>query len=268
MATFVIANTKGGVGKTIISHMVLPTLFLEDDKTINVYEIDDNNKTSLKNKSEKLNFKSIRIKEMEDDIDQVKMDTIINDENVINIIDCGGGNDTLIILDHLAKNDMQGLLYIIPTNDDMEQFENVKQTLETIRSFDPGAKTIVVFNRANSITSHDVQKQFIGFFGSIDYGIEAKLSKIEHNIDETFALLESNLYGILKNVYKTTLADIYPNLKYTVENSRTLQETWAKDGKEVFLKNMKYFRFAKDTLALVETIKPLKKIIQKAISNE
>ncbi|WOE70123.1 hypothetical protein RZR97_00745 [Hydrogenimonas thermophila] len=262
--TIVVANTKGGVGKSIISHMVLPTLFLDDDKTINVYEIDDNNRTSLNlNDSKKLNFKSIKIKEMEDDIDQVKMDAIINDDDIVNIIDCGGGNDTLAILDHLAKSDMEGLVYIVPANDDIEQFENVKQTIDMIYKNDKEARIFLIFNRAHSIDFKNIKQQFIAFFGFEQYGIDGRMKEIEEQIEFEFALRDSQIYGILKNVYKVTLADEYPKLKYTVEKSRELQEEWAKQGKEYFKKKMKYLRFAKDILELVDEFKPLKNMIER-----
>ncbi|SFP02044.1 hypothetical protein [Hydrogenimonas thermophila] len=265
--TLVVANTKGGVGKSIISHMVLPVLFLEDDKTINVYEIDDNNRTSLKKNSDNLNFKSIKIKEMEDDIDNVKMDTIINDDSIVNIIDCGGGNDTIAILNHLAKSDMYGLVYIVPVNDDIEQFENTKQTIDLIYSNDKEARIFLIFNRAHSIDFQDVKQQFIAFFGSTQYGIEGRMKDIEERIESEFVLRDSQIYGILKNIYKVTLADEYPKLKYTVEKSRELQEEWARQAKEqgrdYFKKKMSYLRFAKDVLDLVDEIKPLKNMIER-----
>jgi len=265
MATLVVANTKGGVGKSIISTMVLPVLFVDEYKEVNVYEIDDNNKTSsnLKNKNiDNLNFKSIKIEDMEEDIDKVKLDEFTNAPDILNIIDCGGGNDTIAIVKHLAKSDLYNLTYIVPTNEDLEQFTNLKDTIALIKNNDATANIVLILNRAKSLSKNDVQKQFINLYGSNQYGIDERFSEIESDVNSTFVVKDSHLYGIVKNVYKRTLADMYPEFKELIDNSREHQQKWANEGKEYFMQMMKFYRVGKDVIELVEELKPLKKEIK------
>ena len=46
----IVLGTKGGAGKSIVSMMVLPTLFAGSGKKIIVYSIDDNNTINIKSK--------------------------------------------------------------------------------------------------------------------------------------------------------------------------------------------------------------------------
>ncbi len=258
--TIVVANTKGGVGKTIISHHVLPTLFVEDDVEINVFEIDDNNRSVINDNSKRVKYKSIRINEMEDDVDKVKMDDLFTSDKVVNIIDCGGGNDTIAILNHLAKSNMDNVIYIIPVNSDIEQVDNVIKTADLIKSYSQNAKIILIFNRAKDLSNY--KEQFAGFFGSHVYDVAGRMEEVKDKIDDFFVLRETILYNIIKNVYKTTFAEELPSYKYTVENSKKLERNWAKKGMEYFKTKMKFFRLSKDALALLNEVKPLKELLQ------
>lgn len=42
-----VVNDKGGVGKSVLSKYVLATLAKEKYKTVNIYEIDNNNKKAI-----------------------------------------------------------------------------------------------------------------------------------------------------------------------------------------------------------------------------
>jgi len=258
--TIVVANTKGGVGKTIISHHILPALFVDDDVEINVFEIDDNNRSVINDNNKKVSYKSIKINEMEDDVDKVKMDDLFSGDKFVNVIDCGGGNDTIAILNHLAKSNMDNITYIIPVNSDIEQVDNVIQTADLINSYSKNAKIILIFNRAKELSYY--KEQFAGFFGSNIYDVAGRMKEVKDKIDDFFVLKESMLYNIIKNVYKTTFAEELSNYQYTVENSKELEREWAKKGMDYFKKQMKFFRLAKDALVLFDEIKPLKELIQ------
>jgi len=248
----VVVNTKGGVGKSTIASQVLPILFRDTDKKIKVYELDDNNRTYYKNS--KIEFNTLKVSRTEDVIDDVNIDLML-DENVINIIDAGGGNDTKAVLDGIQKAELKGLTYFIPLNDDFEQFENTKLTIELIRSFDNNAKIFLIFNRTISFKIDEIKSQFIAFFGSEDYGIEGRFDEIADLVEKDFLILQNTqIISILKNFYGTTLYDFYHDNKDLIENSEKYKKEWVQHGRDYFKKQMKHFRFAKDVFDLIDYI--------------
>ena len=96
MANLVVCNTKGGVGKSFISTQILPLAF---DTEINIFEIDNNNKSVLKDSS--LNFKTLDLSKAEEALQEADY----NFEDV-NIIDVGGGDDVKKVLEYIQKNDI------------------------------------------------------------------------------------------------------------------------------------------------------------------
>jgi cellulose biosynthesis protein BcsQ len=244
-----VVNTKGGVGKSTIASQVLPVLFRDTNKDIKVYELDDNNRTFYKNS--KIEFKTLRTEKSEEAIDEVYFDLELG-EDVINIIDAGGGNDTKVVLEAIKKAELKDVVYFIPINDDFEQFENTKATIELIRSFDKNSKIFLIFNRAISFKIDDIKNQFIAFFGSENYGIEGRFSEIADLIERNFLILQNTqIISILKNFYGTTLYDFYHENKDLIENSEKYKKEWVQEGREYFKKQMKHFRFAKDVFDLI-----------------
>ena len=151
----VIVQTKGGVGKTTVSGIVATLLYLQNqDKKINLFEIDDNNNSKVN--SNYINHQSLKLKDSEVVIDDIQFASL-SDTNVVNIIDCGGGNDTKIVLQKLKEIDLSGLNYYVPLNDDMEQVQNVKDTIALIRDFDKSANINLILNRCFSLEKDEIQ---------------------------------------------------------------------------------------------------------------
>jgi hypothetical protein len=252
MSAFVVVNTKGGVGKSMIASQVLPILFKEQNKKIKVYELDDNNKTFYKNS--KIEFSTLVTKRTEDVIDEVYFD-LESGEDIINIIDAGGGNDTKIVLDNIQKVELKNLTYFVPTNDDFEQFENTKATIELIRSFDDNAKIYLIFNRVISFELKEIKKQYVAYFGNEEWGIKGHFEEIANKIEENFLMIQNTqIFALLKNFYNTTLFDFYFENKDLIENFEDYKKEWIKKGREYFKKQMSYFRFAKDVFNLIDYI--------------
>ena len=66
----VVCNTKGGEGKSMLSIQKLPLLFI--DKNIFIFEVDNNNNSKkLIDNSEKINFKTFRVNDGLDALDEV-----------------------------------------------------------------------------------------------------------------------------------------------------------------------------------------------------
>ena len=237
--TIVVANTKGGAGKSMISLHFLPMLFL--DKKINVHEIDDSNMSRLKNSS--LNFENLKVEENQDALVGIDYD-ISTGTDEINIIDCGGGTETKKILESINHNsELEGLTYFIPTNDDVLQFKNVEDTINSIKENDKKAKIYIIFNRCLKMTENDIKEQFLGFFGDKDYGIEARYNEIEKDIIDIFYVRTNKLLNILSGKYHISLKDGY--LEYQKINNNLAD----------YKKQMKMKRFFTDVFELGEEVK-------------
>lgn len=254
--TYCVAQTKGGAGKTTISVNVLALMFKDDDIKVNIFELDNNNTSKLSNS--KLNFQSLKLKQSDEAINKVYFD-IVSESEEVNIIDCGGGDDTKKVLEYIQKIDMQDVVYIIPVNDDIEQFDNVVQTIRLIKYTNKKAIIHLFFNRCNNLNEQDVKKQFVGFFGSETYNIKSEVELIQKDITSYIFIPNSQLFGILK-FYGISLYDSYKSSKELVENISTYRQNWAKEGKEIFSKHMARFTFAKDILELIDDLKIINKI--------
>lgn len=253
----VIPQLKGGVGKTTISSAVATVIYLKNqDKKINLFELDDNNVSRVN--SSYINHQSLKLKDSEVVLDDIQFSSL-SDSSVVNIIDCGGGNDTKIVLQKLKEIDLYGLNYYIPVNDDMEQVDNVKETILLIRDFDKSANINLILNRCFSLEKNEIQKQFINIFGSDELDIPNQLDNLK--VDNVFFVPNSNIFSILKSHYKVSLLDSYLSSIDLVENIDTYRQEWIKEGQETFKANNKRYRFAKMVVELINQLEPLKKAL-------
>lgn len=252
---FVIPQTKGGVGKTTISGIVATLLYLQNqNQKINLFEIDDNNISRVN--STYINHQSLKLKDSEVVIDDIQFSSL-SDSNVVNIVDAGGGNDTKKVLEKLKEIDLSGLNYYVPLNDDMEQVDNVKDTISLIRDFDKFAKINLVLNRCFTLEKEEIQKQFINIFGSEELEIPNRLTELK--VDNIFFVPNSNIFSILKSHYKVSLLDSYLSSIDLVQNIDTYRQDWIKEGQEVFKSNNKKYRFAKMVVELINQLEPIRK---------
>lgn len=254
---YVIPQTKGGVGKTTISGVIATLLYLQNqNKSINLFEIDDNNNSKVN--SNYINHQSLKLKDSEIVVDDIQFSSL-SDSNLVNIADVGGGNDTKLVLQKLKEIDLSGLNYYIPVNDDMEQVDNVKDTIALIRDFDKSANINLVLNRCFSLEKEEIQKQFINIFGSDELDIPNQLNTLE--VDNIFFIPNSNIFSILKSHYKVSLLDSYLSSIDLVENIDTYRQAWVKEGQETFKANNKRYRFAKMVVELIDQLKPIQKAL-------
>ena len=243
----VVLNTKGGVGKSVIASMIMP--FTEDIEDIIIHEFDNNNKSSVKNT--KLKFNTIKADKSSDKIDEILFD-VITEKEVLHIIDCGGGDDTIKVLNYLNDSDLVGLEYYIPANADIEQTKNILDTIKEIKKRDKEAKINVVLNRCNTLNPDDIKNQFVGIFGSEVYNIDGIIEELQKNINEFYFTKDTPIFGILKNIHNTTLLDTYIEAKKINENIAQYKKEWAKLGKNEFKKRMKHLKFLNEIIKFVE----------------
>lgn len=255
---FVVVNPKGGVGKSAISKFFLPAILLEKEpeKKVNIYEIDNNNAatSNLFQKSEKINYKKFKIKNQNEAIFDLELTSSIGEYS---IVDCGGGDDVSAVLSGLAEIGLTDVNYIIPTNDDDEQFENVVDCIEKILAINPNANIRLVFNRVWEDSK--LEEQFIAFFGDKEFNIPNSLVKIEKFITCKSIVPQTKLLFLLKNQYRMSLADYYFESKNIVDNEAILKSSWIEEVKKsgdkaTYYKNMENLLAAKKTVEFVETL--------------
>lgn len=252
---YVIPQTKGGVGKTTTSTTVATSLYVKNPKQrINLFEIDDNNIS--KAKSNYINYQSLKLKDSEVILDDIQF-TSLSDSEVANIIDCGGGNDTKILLLKFKEIDLSGLNYYVPVNDDMEQIDNLLDTITLIRDFDKSAKINLVLNRCFTLEKEEIQKQFINIFGNDELDIPNQLDNLK--VDNVFFVPNSPIFSILKSHYKVSLLDSYLSSVDLVSNIDTYRQEWIKEGQDAFKANNKKYRFAKMVVELISQLEPIRK---------
>jgi len=255
--TFVTISTKGGVGKSIISFMILPALFVGDNKKISIYEMDNSNDTKEVLQNTSLNIESLKADGSKDKIVDLLLESMAGDDDVINIIDVGGGDDTLSILKNLKKAMIENITYLIPINKDIDHTENMMKTVEEIRAFDPSSKIFLMMNRCESLTEEQLKKDFRHFFKKV-----AENKKILKGVVPLF-ILDAPLLAELKSDFGTTLYDFYPKAIEMKEKFFDLRKEWYKKTAELeddgayFRKKMDEIDFADDVIDFVKTLKPL-----------
>ena len=165
----VVCNTKGGAGKTTISLNVLPLLIKTkiEDEEIAYYQLDDNNKIILNSNNVKI--KTYKINEANEVLDEIMLENLTNPEKA-NIVDCGGGNDTKIVIKNLAENRIEDNIFIIPLNQNLSVRHNVIDTINLIKENFKNAKIILIAN--NVFDVNNIQKEFLSIFGDEDFDIE------------------------------------------------------------------------------------------------
>ncbi len=254
---YVIPQTKGGVGKTTISGIVATLLYLQNqNQKINLFELDDNNNSKVN--SNYINHKSLKLKDSELALDDIQFNAL-SAEDVISIIDAGGGNDTKLVLQKLKEIDLSGLNYYVPLNDDMDQLINIQDTIELIREFDKNGKINLVLNRCLNLQEDEIQRQFINIFGNEELGIKSEIENIK--VNSIYFIPNSNIFSILKSHYKVALLDSYLSSIDLVQNIDTYRQEWVKEGQEIFKANNKRYRFAKMVVELIEQLKPIQKAL-------
>ena len=253
----VTGQTKGGVGKTTVSGIVATLLYLQNqDKKINLFEIDDNNNSKVN--SNYINHQSLKLKDSEVVIDDIQFSSL-SDSNVTTILDAGGGNDTKLVLQKLKEIDLSGLNYYVPVTDNLDEVKNVQDTITLIRDFDKSANINLILNRCFSLEKDEIEKQFINIFGSDELDIPNQLNNLK--VDNIFFVPNSNIFSILKSHYKVSLLDSYLSSVDLIQNIDTYRQEWIKEGQDVFKANNKRYRFAKMVVELIEQLKPIQKAL-------
>lgn len=250
----VFASTKGGVGKSTLSRNVAPFIFSEEifsgARKLNLYELDNNNVAHIQ--SPHINYNNIKMSAAGEVLDLVDFEK--DDETQLNIIDAGGGDDTLSLLDYFRKTDIKGVSYAIPTTDADFEFNNVKQTIEQIRTVDENAPIFLFLNRAVTGDFEAVKEQFFDFFGSKKYDISGRIDEIIGEITHIYTVPDASVFKVLNGHLKLYLIDFIQEAMQISKNAEARKKEWHAQGKEFYFKQLAILRFAKDVVDYTEAL--------------
>jgi len=208
MKNFIIVNTKGGVGKTTIGLNVLPILF---KGKINYFQLDNNNKIVLNSKN--INITEFRLNALTEALAKIEFS-----DNDINIIDAGGGDDTILVLKELANSILENLIFIVPVSKNLSIQHNIVKTINEIHKHFENPD---IYLFLNYVTNKNIKEEFINIFGSELYNISPLLDTLDVN-KEVFGIIpDTNLFQILE-LKKEILLDKFLEIENLVKNKTEL----------------------------------------------
>ena len=239
----IICSSKGGEGKTMLSMQKLPLLFL--DKNIFVFEVDNNNNSKkLIEKSKKINFKTFRVNNGLDALDEIEFNTLTAKDDTINIVDCGG-DETLKVLEILDEKELKGLTYVVPLTNSISNIDNALATIDAILEFDKTATINLVLNRCPNYDFNDIKEKFKALFGNEEFGLKSRIEEFQDKVKNINYILETDLADIISSKHQYSLVDAYLKAKLIIENYDAVKAEWLREGKDIFLRNKELNRINK-----------------------
>jgi len=237
---FIVANTKGGVGKsTTATQLLVPYLYENlykklNDK-VNLIELDDENLDSKSFANSEI-LKAEQIKVASGDLEGNLIEKVLGYNDFV--IDIGGNKTTTIVLnkiDELGLIDTLDAIFI-PLTDGEQDAINAYKTYRLIKDFNKNIKTFFVLSRVDE--NMDLELQFIDFFGDLKGRINGKKGIIEQ--------IEVND----RNVLKMTNSDV---IKYSRLFATTAYEISKFDVKALQEKQKEYIRNKENEKAIKVT---------------
>ncbi len=254
----VLTTTKGGAGKSTISWHLMPYFF--ENKDFEIIEIDNNNKTTKTFNSSSLlenRMSSFDISEGTQKLEEAVINSMVNDEK-INIIDSGGGDDTRAVLRMIEKNQMiEETLFVIPFMPDYAQIENLIDTYQLVQNY----HFIVILN--NAILS---QKDDMAY---VDGDADNEIPNFKQMFKNKFFVVPRTKYfSIAAAKYKETISD-FAKIAFEMDQKTAVnlikeQTNADKNAMLAMLRKHKEADNAKDYLLSAE-IEELKKYLTKAV---
>lgn len=168
MSIYIIANSKGGVGKTNTA-VTIACLLHSAGRKFKLIELDNNNSSLLFKNSKVMSqdsIKSLKIDKKDEAVADMLFD-LMDDPDINYIVDIGGGDDTSAIVQKL-KQVNRPKTWIIPTTKIKKYLANAVATHDEINDPD---NTVFCLNMYSDFAK--IQKEFIYFFGDGKIGIKS-----------------------------------------------------------------------------------------------
>lgn len=223
---YVVVNTKGGVGKSVVSgHLLTAYQFHRKNSPVRYVEIDDQN-MSLQNIADSSIVIADTVKT--ESLDSFAMQLVLENEDAI--IDVGGNITSMMFLNSINNiGSLRGnAIYFIPMLDSKQDLKNAIDTYNLIRVSDNSSKIVFVLNRAiNKNNANLLHEQFIEFFGRKELDIRPAFETIT---DAYLIALNSDfVYNILarhkKTLIEVSVDDVKESLNEAIAKNRENPES-------------------------------------------
>lgn len=259
---YVVASSKGGVGKSTTTQQFIAPLLYEvinagnkgEPRKVTIYEVDALNDSSKSLTNTKI-FNSVLIKSAEKDFEKVINNELCNlKRDYPIVIDIGNGffYETLETLSGLFINTK--IHFIVPTLADELDFSNTINTIETIKKHFDDPNIILALSRADANFKEvdDLKDEFNWIFGTLINlqtgknndsifkltGIKEKYFTLKNTkkIDTCRALWKISIYETLEINLKEREKELI-NLFNECENKEIKPEIFTKKQTEYKIKN-------------------------------
>jgi hypothetical protein len=187
-----VANSKGGGGKSTVSQQVLATYILKEYGSASIKELDDENLDSEYLTRSDIKAEQILLGSDSDEFASAVAETIsLNSEGLV--IDVGGNRTTSIVIRELARLTTRSRVVdaiCIPISDNRMGVMNARKTLEEIKNSPEGQnlikKCFIALNRVRNLKAESIEdKKILRRFSNVvalakEWGLDVM---IVHDMD-------------------------------------------------------------------------------------
>lgn len=187
-----VANSKGGGGKSTVSQQVLATYILKEHGSASIKELDDENLDSEYLTRSDIKAEQILLGSDSDEFASAVAETIsLNSEGLV--IDVGGNRTTSIVIRELARLTTRSRVVdaiCIPISDNRMGVMNARKTLEEIKNSPEGQnlikKCFIALNRVRNLKAESIEdKKILRRFSNVvalakEWGLDVM---IVHDMD-------------------------------------------------------------------------------------
>jgi hypothetical protein len=187
-----VANSKGGGGKSTVSQQVLATYILKEYGSASIKELDDENLDSEYLTRSDIKAEQILLGSDSDEFASAVAETIsLNSESLV--IDVGGNRTTSIVIRELARLTTRSRVVdaiCIPISDNRMGVMNARKTLEEIKNSPEGQnlikKCFIALNRVRNLKAESIEdKKILRRFSNVvalakEWGLDVM---IVHDMD-------------------------------------------------------------------------------------
>ena len=239
---YIVANTKGGVGKSTVA-VTLATVLSFRNREFKIVELDNNNDSLQFSNSSILTegrASSLVLKDKTKAIASMIFNIAKNSELSF-IIDIGGGDDVKQVIENLKELELEKT-FIIPTSSNKKYLKNASDTYEII---DDPDNTIFLLNM---VRENNLKDDFIYFFGSEKFGVKPVSSNFKNA--KYLSVPYSQFFQIAEDDEQTLLDLALLSINKTESEVTTEFLKEAGDDENKFIKSWEKYEKSKEAAKL------------------